>query len=35
VGGQVVSGPITYSVDNKQYVTFTSGNTMVTLGLRE
>ena len=35
VGGQVVNGPITYMVDNKQYVTFISGNTMVTLGLRE
>jgi hypothetical protein len=35
VGGQVVNGPITYLVDNKQYVTFISGNTMVTLGLRE
>jgi alcohol dehydrogenase (cytochrome c) len=35
VGGQVVNGPITYMVDNKQYVTFISGNTMVTLGLRD
>jgi alcohol dehydrogenase (cytochrome c) len=35
VGGQVVNGPITYMVDNKQYLTFISGNTMVTLGLRE
>ena len=35
VGGQVVNGPITYLVDNQQYVTFISGNTMVTLGLRD
>ena len=35
VGGQVVNGPITYTVDNQQYITFISGNTMVTLGLRE
>jgi alcohol dehydrogenase (cytochrome c) len=35
LGGQIVNGPITYQVDGKQYVTVISGNTMVTLGLRE
>jgi alcohol dehydrogenase (cytochrome c) len=34
-GGQIVNGPMTYQVDGKQYVTITSGNTMVTFGLRD
>ncbi len=35
LGGQVVNGPITYSVDGRQYVTVISGNSLVTFGLRE
>ena len=35
LGGQVVNGPITYSVDGKQYVAVISGNSLVTFGLRE
>jgi alcohol dehydrogenase (cytochrome c) len=34
-GGQIVNGPMTYQVDGKQYLTMTSGNTMVTFGLRD
>jgi alcohol dehydrogenase (cytochrome c) len=35
LGGQVVNGPITYSVDGKQYVAVISGNSLVTFGLKE
>ena len=35
LGGQIVNGPITYQIDGKQYVTVISGNTMVTMGLRD
>jgi len=35
LGGQIVNGPITYSVDGKQYVSIISGNSLVTFGLRE
>jgi alcohol dehydrogenase (cytochrome c) len=35
LGGQVVNGPITYSVEGKQYVAVISGNSLVTFGLRE
>jgi alcohol dehydrogenase (cytochrome c) len=35
LGGQIVMGPITYAVDNRQYVSVISGNSLVTFGLRE
>jgi alcohol dehydrogenase (cytochrome c) len=35
LGGAIMSGPITYSVDGKQYVTVNSGNVLVTFALRE
>jgi alcohol dehydrogenase (cytochrome c) len=35
LGASVESGPITYRVDGKQYVTISSGHTMFTFGLRE
>jgi alcohol dehydrogenase (cytochrome c) len=35
LGGAVMSGPITYSVDGKQYITVNSGNVLATFALRE
>jgi alcohol dehydrogenase (cytochrome c) len=35
LGGQVVMGPITYAIDNRQYVSVISGNSLVTFGLRD
>jgi len=35
LGGAIMSGPITYSVDGKQYVTVNSGNVLATFALRE
>jgi alcohol dehydrogenase (cytochrome c) len=35
LGGQIVTAPITYQVDGKQYVTTIAGQVMVTFGLRE
>ena len=35
LGGQIANGPITYSVDGKQYVSTISGNSLVTFGLRD
>ena len=35
LGGAVMSAPVTYSVDGKQYVIVNSGNVMATFGLRE
>jgi len=35
LGGQIANGPVTYSVDGKQYVTTISGNSLVTFGLRD
>jgi alcohol dehydrogenase (cytochrome c) len=35
LGAQIVNGPITYSVDGKQYVTTISGNALFTFALRE
>jgi alcohol dehydrogenase (cytochrome c) len=35
VGGQIVNGPMTYTVDGKQYVAVISGNSLITFGLRE
>jgi alcohol dehydrogenase (cytochrome c) len=35
LGGAIMNGPITYSVDGKQYVTVNSGNVLVTFALRE
>jgi alcohol dehydrogenase (cytochrome c) len=35
LGGQIVNGPITYTVDGRQYVSIISGNSLVTFGLRE
>jgi alcohol dehydrogenase (cytochrome c) len=35
LGGQIVMGPITYSVAGKQYVSVISGNSLITFGLRE
>ena len=35
LGGQIVNGPITFSVDNSQYVSIISGNSLLTFGLRE
>jgi alcohol dehydrogenase (cytochrome c) len=35
LGGQIVSGPITYEVDGKQLVSVIAGNNLVTFGLRE
>jgi alcohol dehydrogenase (cytochrome c) len=34
-GGQIVAGPVTYSVDGKQYVSVPAGNAIFTFGLRE
>jgi alcohol dehydrogenase (cytochrome c) len=35
LGGAIVSAPVTYSVDGKQYVIVNSGNVMATFALRE
>jgi alcohol dehydrogenase (cytochrome c) len=35
LGGQIVNGPITYTVDGKQYVSTISGNSLVTFALRD
>ena len=35
LGGQIVSGPMTYQVDGKQYVTTISGNNLVAFALRD
>ena len=35
LGGQIVNGPITYMIDNKQYVSTISGNSLITFGLRD
>jgi glucose dehydrogenase len=35
LGGQIVTAPMTYQVDGKQYVTTIAGQVMVTFGLRE
>jgi alcohol dehydrogenase (cytochrome c) len=35
VGGQIVNGPMTYSVGGRQYVAVISGNSLITFGLRE
>jgi alcohol dehydrogenase (cytochrome c) len=35
LGGPIMSAPVTYAIDGKQYVIVNSGNVMVTFGLRE
>ena len=35
LGGEIISGPMTYQVDGKQYVTIASGNGLFTFALRE
>jgi glucose dehydrogenase len=35
LGAQIVSGPITYEADGKQYVTAISGLSLCVFGLRE
>jgi len=35
LGGQIVNGPMTYSVDGKQYVAVISGNSLYTFALRD
>lgn len=35
LGGQIANGPMTYTVDGKQYVSIISGNSLVTFGLRD
>jgi alcohol dehydrogenase (cytochrome c) len=35
LGGAIMSAPVTYSIDGKQYVIVNSGNVMATFGLRE
>jgi alcohol dehydrogenase (cytochrome c) len=35
LGGQIANGPITYMIDNKQYVSTISGNSLITFGLRD
>jgi alcohol dehydrogenase (cytochrome c) len=35
LGGQIVTGPMTYEVDGKQYVATIAGQVLVTFGLRE
>jgi alcohol dehydrogenase (cytochrome c) len=35
LGGQIVTAPMTYQVDGKQYVTTIAGQVMVTFGLRD
>jgi alcohol dehydrogenase (cytochrome c) len=34
VGGEVASGPMTYSVDSKQYVAIAAGHDLFVFGLR-
>ncbi|HZI50296.1 MAG TPA: PQQ-binding-like beta-propeller repeat protein, partial [Terriglobia bacterium] len=34
LGPTVISGPMTYSVDGKQYVSVVAGNSLYTFGLR-
>ena len=33
LGGQIAAGPMTYSVDGKQYVSIAAGNSLFTFGL--
>jgi alcohol dehydrogenase (cytochrome c) len=35
LGGQIASGPITYAIDGKQYISVISGNSLVTFALRD
>ena len=35
VGGQVANGPMTYSVNGKQYVSVAAGNSLFTFALRQ
>jgi hypothetical protein len=35
VGGQVAAGPISYSVNGKQYVSVPAGNAVFTFALRQ
>jgi outer membrane protein assembly factor BamB len=35
LGGQIVNGPMTYSVDGKQYVAVISGNSLYAFALRD
>ena len=35
LGGQVASGPMTYQVEGKQYVTVAAGHSLFTFALRE
>jgi alcohol dehydrogenase (cytochrome c) len=35
LGGQIVSGPITYEIDGRQYVSVIAGHTLVAFALRE
>jgi alcohol dehydrogenase (cytochrome c) len=35
LGGQIVSGPISYQVDGRQYVSVIAGLSLVTFGLRD
>ena len=35
LGGQIASGPITFAVDGRQYVSVISGNSLVTFALRQ
>jgi glucose dehydrogenase len=35
LGGQVNSGPMTYSVNGKQYVTIAAGNSLFAFALRQ
>jgi alcohol dehydrogenase (cytochrome c) len=35
LGGQIVMGPVTYSIAGKQFVSVISGNSLVTFGLRD
>jgi outer membrane protein assembly factor BamB len=35
LGGPISSGPMTYAVDGKQYISVNAGNSMFVFGLRE
>jgi glucose dehydrogenase len=35
LGGQIASGPITYEVDGKQYVSVAAGHSLFTFALRD
>ena len=35
LGGQVASGPMTYQVDGKQYISVAAGHSLFTFALRE